>query len=142
MANGEERYHGETGLPEENTINKKTGTVWRPMYGWAPRESFEKHTSKAHIRSQRRDEEDARANNRIYTDDQIVGKADFEKGDLFDLGNNIFDLASSRGEKYAQKSACSLCGGAIQSGMFDTDFIMQQELCQKCDTSGIGLMPF
>lgn len=134
MANGEERYHGETGLPEENTINKKTGTVWRPMYGWAPREDYEKHTSKAHIRSQRRAEESA-----------VVDFAGRDKhGSIFDWGNDIFEMASERGREgsYAQKSACSLCGGAIQSGMFETDFIMQQELCQKCNSSGIGLMPF
>jgi hypothetical protein len=142
MANGEERYHGETGLPEENTINKKTGAVWRPMYGWAPREDYEKHTSKAHIRSQQKGKQKEQD---TWEDEGIEGlDKKHGHGNLFDLGNNIFDIAIQRGEAglYAQKSACSLCGGAIQSGVFTSDTIMGQELCQKCNSSGIGLMPF
>jgi hypothetical protein len=148
MANGD-RYYEETGLPEEPKPKRGTEgfkhhpTVWRPTYGWAPRESYEKHTSKAHIRSQQKGEQ---KEDDIWKDEGTEGweKVGAEYGILFDLGNNIFDIASQRGTRglYAQKSACSLCGGAIQSGVFNTDSIMQQELCQKCDSSGIGLMPF
>ena len=146
MANGEEKYYGETGLPEETgpERNKKmTGAVWRPMYGHAPRESFEKHTSKAHIRSQQKGEQKEQD---TWEDEGIEGwkKVGTQYGRLFDLGNNIFDIATQSGRRglYAQKSACSLCGGAIQSGAFNIDSIMGQDLCRKCESSGIGLMPF
>mgnify|MGYP003653414307 CR=1 FL=1 len=115
-------------------------------------EDTEKHTEDgtwySKSEEEMRDYEDyARAHNRIYTEDgrpatYETGRAARISSDLFDLGNNIFDLASTRGEKYAQKSACSLCGSAMNEGGLSYDFVMGQELCRECADSGIGLMPF
>ena len=132
-------------IPLEDLPEEETDFTPLPKEYSLPSNLYEKHTSRGHRKAVR--EADLEYKPPSYERQGYLGRREVKQRDitnLFDLGNNIFDIGTSLGSKglHTQRAACSLCGDFVKQQEYGMDFVMGTSLCQKCERSGVSFFPF